>query len=217
LPTNAEESRQTVGATRRISSHWRECGFGATKDAERAREDAIVVAVHDDSKHVWEDSCPAFLADKRLGQTSGLLEAWTRVQVSVDAANQAREKPLWGGFKCLGWETMRDKFFRIMEAFSDEAPTRTGDRGEHSQSMASSRERSALLGRLLDDWRRALKSCNQNKDMRTAEKEADRLQAEKKRQFVNMMSTSRRLNMDEGSGQVGDKGTFTTPGGDAAT
>ena len=79
------------------------------------------------------------------------------------------------------------KFFRIMEAFSDEAPTRTGDRGEHFQSMASSRERSALLGRLLDDWRRALKSCNQNKDMRTAEKEADRLQAEKKRQFVSMM------------------------------
>ncbi len=166
---------------------------------------------------MWEDSCPAFLADKRLGQTSGLLEAWTRVQVSLDAANQAREKPLWGGFKCPGWETTRDKFFRIMEAFSEEAPRRTGDRGEHSKSTASSRERSALLSRPLDDWTRALKACNHSKDMCTAEKEADRLQAEKKRQFVNTMSTSRRLNMYEASGQFGDEGTFTTPGGDAAT
>ena len=39
---------------------------------------------------MWQDSCPAFLADKRLGRTSGLMEAWQRVQARVDAADELR-------------------------------------------------------------------------------------------------------------------------------
>ncbi len=224
LPTIAEESRRSVGPTRWLSSmksNWKERGFASAKAAEKSREDAINAAVHEDSKQEWPDSCPAFLADKCLDRTSGLLEGWSRVQARVDAADELRVVKLWGGFSCLGLETMRDKFFNIMQAFVAETPTRTGDRGEHSQSTAETSERSALLRRLRADWTRALSAARQTKDMRT-DSEADRLQAERKRQFVNTCAasrrnTSRRLNMDEASEQVGDEGTYTTPGGDAAT
>lgn len=154
LPTIAEESRPSVGLTTRLSSmkfNWKECGFSSAKEAEKSREDAIIAAVHEDSKQEWPDSCPASLADKRLGRTLGLLEAWSRVQARVDAADEPRVVKLWGGFSCLGWETMRDKFFNIMQALVAEAPTRTGDRGEHSQSTAETSERSALLRRLRAD------------------------------------------------------------------
>jgi hypothetical protein len=225
LPTIAEESRPSVGRTRRLSSmksQWKECGFSSAKEAEKARKDAIIAAVHEDSKQEWQDSCPAFLADKRLGQRSGLEEAWSRVQGRVDAAEAARDVKLWGGFSCLGWETMRDKFFNIMQAFVKETPTRTGDRGEHSQSTAVSSERSTLLARLRNDWTRALSAHRQRKEMLTADKAADAENAERKRRFVNDAASSRRLprkrlNMDDASEQVGDEGTFTTPGGDAAT
>ena len=58
--------------------------------------------------------------------------------------------------------------------------------------------------------------------MLTADKAADAENAERKRRFVNDAASSRRLprkrlNMDDASEQVGDEGTFTTPGGDAAT
>ena len=88
---------------------------------------------------------------------------------------------------------MRDKFFKIMETFVNEAPTRTGDRGEHSQSTAETSERSALLRCLRDNWKRALSAANKTKDMRTADREADREQAERKRRFVNECAASRRF------------------------
>ena len=62
-----------------MKSHWRTCGFRAAKDVESAREDAIIVAVHEDNKHAWKDSCPECLADTRLGQTKSLQKACTRV------------------------------------------------------------------------------------------------------------------------------------------
>jgi hypothetical protein len=140
----------------------------------------------------------------------------------VDAADELRVVKLWGGFSCLGWDTMRDKFFNIMQAFVNEGPTRTGDRGEHSHSTHVSSERSTMLGRLRDDWTRAHTLVKKNKDAATADRLADAANAARRRRFVNEAACSRRLprkrlNMDEASEQVDDEGTFTTPGGDAAT
>ena len=47
---------------------------------------------------------------------------------------------------------MREKFFEIMLAFVAEGPTRTGDRGEHTQSTDDTSERTELLGRLRGEW-----------------------------------------------------------------
>ena len=104
-------------------------GFNSGKEVARAREDAIIAAVHEDSKVEWPDSCPAFLADKGLGQNMHLAEAWSRVVDSVDRADETRVPKLWNGFKCLSWQSTRDRFFEIMKAFGDRRPTRTGDRG----------------------------------------------------------------------------------------
>jgi hypothetical protein len=138
-----------------MTSGYKECGFDSGKAVAKAREDAIIAAVHEDIKQEWprhpSDSCPAYLADKRLGQTTGLQEAWTRVQALVDAADAERYAKLWPG-GCLEWASLRDRFFLIMLAFVNEAPTQMGDRGEHTQSTDESSERYASLGRLRCPW-----------------------------------------------------------------
>jgi hypothetical protein len=199
----------------RMNSHYKECGFDSGKAVAEAREDTIIAAVSEDSK---QDE-PAYLADKKLGAPTGGLEtAWTRVQALVDADDAKRDVKLWPG-GCLDWRSLRDRFFQIMQNFTKEAPTKTGDRGEHTQTTDTTSERYVLLGRLRCAWEDKKKAFKNMQDATTADRQADAEQAAKRRDFVKKAACSRRNlggAMDDASERVDDcgdeGGTFTTPG-----
>ena len=191
------------------------CGFASGNAVAAACEDTIIAAVFEDSKQ----DAPAYLADKKLGAPTGGLEtAWTRVQALVDAADAKSDVKLWPG-GCLDWRSLRDRFFQIMQNFTKEAPTKTGDRSEHTQTTDATSERYVLLGRLRCAWEDKKKAFKNKQDATTADRQADAEQAAKRRDFVKKAASSRRNlggAMDDASERVDDcgdeGGTFTTPG-----
>jgi hypothetical protein len=106
-----------------------------------------------------------------------------------------------------------------MQNFTKEAPTKTGDRGEHTQTTDTTSERYVLLGRLRCAWEDKKKAFKNMQDATTADRQADAEQAAKRRDFVKKAACSRRNlggAMDDASERVDDcgdeGGTFTTPG-----
>ena len=184
----ARASGATGHRLSRMNSHFKECGFDSGKAVAEAREDTIIAAVSEDSKQ----DTPAYLADKKLGAPTGGLETvWTRVQALVDAADAKRDVKLWPG-GCLDWRSLRDRFFQIMENFTKEAPTKTGDRGEHTQTTDATSERYLLLGRMRCAWEDKKKAFKNMQEANTADRQADAEQAAKRRDFVKKAASSRR-------------------------